>query len=170
MTMSDRHDTPNDPSAAPHHRNPFALARQQRILRRAGKAKALWRAKHAAGPEDYLSDTALPLPAGFKTPDALRKYENFIPAPVRQAELRAKHLSRAFYAQHRKHRMTNKSRGPHINDEDIIIDIDRYVEDYGIEEREAAKILADALTRAECIEHETARARIRRARRKLTLE
>jgi hypothetical protein len=148
-------------------RNPFALARQRRVLRRAAKTRAYLRAVHAEGAEDYLSKNAALLPAGPKTPDALQKYENFIPAPVRQEELRAKHLSRQFYSEHRKHRETQKPRGPHINDEDIVHDVARYVEEYGIERSKADQILANALAKAECIELETARARIRRARRKL---
>src|SRR5438128_9320498 len=52
MMSSNRPDAPGTAKAPSHGR---ALARQQRILRRAARTRAQLNAAHSAGPDEYLS-------------------------------------------------------------------------------------------------------------------
>jgi hypothetical protein len=67
-------------------------AKAYRRLRELLKAK-LW-AQRVGTPDEYLAEITTPLPAGYKTPEALAQYENYIPAPVRRAAALADDLAR----------------------------------------------------------------------------
>jgi hypothetical protein len=145
--------------------NPFAAARGARIRARADRLKAELNARHDA-PGDFLSDSAQPLPAGTKTPEALVYYENYIPIAVRRAALRANHKARSFQNQNRKHRTTGRSRGPKVDDTDLARHVHRLIQD-GLDRLEAQRELAAALARAEIIDPKSAQTRVRKALRKL---
>jgi hypothetical protein len=117
-------------------------------------------------PDDYLSETIKPLPRGYKTPDALAHYENYIPVPVRRAALRANHRVRALTAK-RKHRTTGKPKGPHVDDTDLARHVYRLIQEYCLSRIEAERRLARALASAEHITEKAAWARVRRAMWKL---
>jgi hypothetical protein len=70
-----------------------ANAKEYRRLRELLKAR-LW-AQRVGAPDEYLSDNPKPLPAGYKTPEALAQYEPFLPEAVRRAGERADELVRS---------------------------------------------------------------------------
>jgi len=108
-----------------------------------------------------------PLPPGYTTPQALVRYENFIPLAVRRAALRANHLVRGNASAQRKHRATGGRKGPHIDDTELARHVYRRVREYLLSQIEAERELADALASAECIDKKSARVRIRKALGKL---
>jgi hypothetical protein len=68
--------------------NPFALASHAKAARnriRAEAVKADLQARHAAAPDEWLSASVEPLPAGTETPDAFARYENPLPDDVKEA-------------------------------------------------------------------------------------
>src|SRR3954447_16091811 len=118
-------------------RNPFAIARQNRILLRAARTRCELYARHIEGSEEYLSTDVTPPPIRYEVDDALHKYENFIPVAVREKVLLSKRLSRAFYLENRKRRRTGLPRGPHIDDTDIVRDIERYMREFQVDPNKA---------------------------------
>ncbi len=118
-------------------------------------------------PDDYLSANPKPLPAGYKTPAALAHYENYIPVAVRRAALRANHKGRGIASGRRKHRATGARKGPRIDDTELARHVYRLIQEYLLSRVDAERELAEALRSAEGIDNKSARARIRRAMRKL---
>jgi hypothetical protein len=129
--------------------------------------KAMLQARRVDAPDEYLGEKATPLPAGYKTPKALAHYENYIPVAVRRAALRANHRVRGITSASRKHRATGGRKGPRIDDTDLGRHVFRLVQEYLLSRIEAERELAGALVSAEGVDNKSARARMRRALRRL---
>jgi len=165
-----------------------ADAKEYRRLRELLKAR-LW-AQRAGTPEDYISDEIKPLSAGYETPEALAQYQPFIPEPVRRAAELGDKLAReaageapAGYTtprprrpevwwfidlrRRRKHRVTRGRKGPRIDDADLARAVHKLVAGRGTDRMDAERAVAQSLYEVVNIELKAARARIRRALRKL---
>jgi hypothetical protein len=139
---------------------------------------------------EYLSGDATPLPAGFKTPDALAQYENSIPDQVRRVAKRADKLARAaagqtsidraqqhprrpnvwwFFAvpRRRKHRATGMRKGPRPDYAGLARAVYKLIADRGMIRADAERYVARSLFEPAGITEKSARARIRRALRRL---
>lgn len=127
--------------------------------------KAELQARHDEALDEYLSADPLKKPPS-QTPPGYEHFENYIPIAIRRAALVANHKARTVQKT-RKHRATGRSRGPKVDDSALARHVHRLMQDYLLERIDAERELAAVLAYAENIELKTARARIRRAMRKL---